>query len=203
MVVICGEQINMKRVVVFCGASAGNLPVYAEAAYELGKTLAQSGIGLVYGGAQIGLMGAVAEGALDAGGEVIGVIPHFLDAKEIAHEGLTEMFRVETMHQRKAKMSALSDGIIALPGGFGTLEELFEMLTWGQLGLHPKPIGLLNVGGFYDDLLQFVATMVASGLLRAEHSAMILVSDTIKDLLQQMHKYVAPEAPKWLSSNQT
>ena len=134
----------MKSVTVFCGSSMGTDPIYKSQAFLLGKTLAQQNIKLIYGGAKVGLMGAVADGALSENGKVIGVLPHFLGTKEIAHESLTELIRVESMHERKTKMSELSEGVIALPGGFGTLEELFEMLTWGQLGLHQKPIGILN-----------------------------------------------------------
>src|SRR5579871_5059480 len=139
----------MKRIVVFCGSSSGTDGVYAEQAYMTGATLAKLGIGLVYGGARVGLMGAVADGALAHGGEVIGVLPRFLSGKEIGHEGLTDLVLVDTMHERKMKMHDLSDGVITLPGGFGTMEEMFEMLTWGQLGIHRKPIGLLNIAGFY------------------------------------------------------
>lgn len=155
--------------VVFCGSSAGTDPVFEEQAYRLGKTLAQRNIGLVYGGAKVGLMGAVANGSLENGGHVTGVLPRFLGSKEIAHENLTELELVDTMHQRKTRMNELADGVIALPGGFGTLEEFFEMLTWAQLGLHGKPIGILNVNGFYDDLLTFIQTMTDKGFLRETH----------------------------------
>src|SRR5690606_15661454 len=138
----------MNNIVVFCGSSIGTDRVYEEQAFLLGKTLAEASLGLVYGGAKVGLMGAVADGALGHGGKVVGVLPRFLQTREIAHDGLTELFIVETMHERKTKMNELCDGIIALPGGFGTMEEFFEMLTWGQLGLHQKPVGLLNTDGF-------------------------------------------------------
>ena len=146
----------MKRISVFCGSSFGTDKVFEEHAYLLGKTLAAKNIGVVYGGANVGLMGAVANGALQNGGEVIGVLPHFLQTKEIAHTSLTELILVETMHERKTKMDGLCDGVIALPGGFGTLEEFFEMLTWAQLGLHKKPIAILNVNGFYNALLEMM-----------------------------------------------
>jgi len=189
----------MKRITVFCGSSNGTDEVFEIQAEELGRALARNGIGLVYGGADIGLMGAVARGVLNDGGEVIGVLPEFLRTKEIAHEGLTELIVVKTMHERKTKMNELCDGIIALPGGYGTLEELFEMLTWGQLGLHSKPIGILNIGGYYDALISFVNTMVEKGFLKEVNQQMILVSDDIGDLLEKMHAYVAPNVPKWLS----
>src|SRR5882672_4291706 len=156
----------MKRIVVYCGSSFGTESVYQEQAYATGVTLARLNIGLVYGGARVGLMGAVADGALAHGGEVIGVLPRFLSGKELGHAGLTDLILVDTMHERKLKMHELSDGVIALPGGFGTLEELFEMVTWGQLGLHKKPVGLLNVAGFYDELLSFIQTMVDKGFLK-------------------------------------
>lgn len=149
----------MKNITVFCGSSFGTEEIYKEQAELLGKTLAKQNIGLVYGGANVGLMGAVADGALSENGTVIGVLPNFLRSKEIAHQGLTELILVESMHERKTKMSELCDGVIALPGGFGTLEELFEMLTWAQLGLHKKPIAILNISGFYDSLLELLETM--------------------------------------------
>jgi uncharacterized protein (TIGR00730 family) len=152
----------------------------------------------VYGGAKIGLMGAVADGALSEGGKVIGVLPNFLRSKEIAHEGLTELILVESMHERKLEMHELSDGVIALPGGFGTLEELFEMLTWAQLGLHKKPIGILNIDGFYDSLNIMIQTMVDKGFLKVMNQQMLLVSDNIDDLLDKMNNYVAPIVGKWI-----
>jgi hypothetical protein len=193
----------MKRITVFCGASSGNDSIYHEQAVRVGQTLVKQKIGLVYGAGRIGIMGAVAEGVLGAGGEAIGVIPKFLCSKEIAHDGLTELILVDTMHERKAKMHELSDGIIALPGGFGTLEELFEMLTWAQLGLHKKPIGLLNTNGYYDALIALIQNMVDSGFLKGINQNMLLVSDTIEDLLSQMGKYVAPDVPKWISEETT
>jgi len=188
----------MKRITVFCASSIGTDETFRQQATELGKTLAKRNMGLVYGGAKIGLMGAVADGALGEGGEVIGVLPHFLKGKEIAHFGLTELILVDTMHQRKTKMNELSDGVIALPGGFGTLEELFEMLTWAQLGLHRKPIGLLNVNGYYDALVSLIQTMTDRALLKDINQQMLLVSDDINDLLQQMDDYVAPVVGKWI-----
>lgn len=188
----------MKRITVFCASSFGTEKIYEEQAIALGKTLAEQNIELVYGGANVGLMGAVADGALHAGGKVIGVLPNFLRSKEIAHLGLTELILVESMHERKTKMNDLCDGVIALPGGFGTLEELFEMLTWAQLGLHKKPIAILNVNGFYDSLIALLQNMTEKGLLKEVNREMLLVSDNIDDLLDQMKNYVAPTVGKWI-----
>ena len=191
----------MKSVTVFCGSSMGNDAVYKEQATFLGQALAKRKITLVYGGAKVGLMGAVADGALREGGHVIGVLPHFLRSKEIAHEGLTELILVDTMHERKTKMNELSDGVIALPGGFGTLEEFFEMLTWAQLGLHAKPIGTLNVAGFYDSLNILVQHMVDHGFLKAMNQHMLLTSDVIDELLEKMKNYVAPAVKRWIEKD--
>ena len=190
----------MKRITVFCGSSFGTDSMYQTKATELGRALAKKGIQLVYGGANVGLMGAVADGALSEGGKVIGVLPHFLQTKEIAHEGLTELILVESMHERKTKMNEISDGVIALPGGFGTIEELFEMLTWAQLGLHKKPVAILNVDGFYDYLNSFIDVMVGKGFLKSVNKEMLLVSDNIDNLLNQMSEYTAPEVGKWISN---
>ncbi|MCD9855879.1 TIGR00730 family Rossman fold protein [Epilithonimonas sp. JDS] len=189
----------MKRVTVFCGSSFGTDDIFRTQAYSLGKTLAAQNIGLVYGGANVGLMGAVADGVLEKGGEVIGVLPNFLKSKEIAHDHLTELILVETMHERKTKMNDLCDGVIALPGGFGTLEEFFEMLTWAQLGLHKKPIAILNIDGFYDDLITFIQTTVDKGFLKKVNQDMLIVSDNIDDLLDQMKNYQAPTVGKWIT----
>ncbi|MDQ6529942.1 TIGR00730 family Rossman fold protein [Flavobacterium sp. LHD-85] len=188
----------MKRITVFCASSFGTEKIYEEQATALGRTLAEQNIELVYGGANVGLMGAVADGALNAGGKVIGVLPNFLRSKEIAHLGLTELILVESMHERKTKMNDLCDGVIALPGGFGTLEELFEMLTWAQLGLHKKPIAVLNVNGYYDALITLLQTMTEKGLLKEVNREMLLVSDHIDDLLDKMKNYVAPTVGKWI-----
>ena len=196
------KKITMKRITVFCASSFGTEKIYEEQAIALGKTLAEQNIELVYGGANVGLMGAVADGALNAGGKVIGVLPNFLRSKEIAHLGLTELILVESMHERKTKMNELCDGVIALPGGFGTLEELFEMLTWAQLGLHKKPIAILNVNGFYDALIELLQTMTEKGLLKEVNQKMLLVSDTIDDLLYQMKNYVAPTVGKWIDKKE-
>ncbi|UYQ94324.1 TIGR00730 family Rossman fold protein [Chitinophaga horti] len=192
----------MKRITVFCASSPGFKEVYMQAARSVGHTLASRGTGLVYGGAKVGLMGAVADGALEAGGEVIGVIPDFLRSKEIAHTGLTELIIVESMHARKTKMNDLCDGVIALPGGFGTLEELFEILTWGQLGLHQKPIGLLNTAGFYDHLIGLLDHMTTEGLLKAANRDMLLVSENVEELLSLMSAYVPPVTGKWISRDE-
>lgn len=192
----------MKRITVFCGSSYGTEKLFEEQAYTVGKALAKEKIKLVYGGAKVGLMGAVANGALENGGIVIGVLPTFLKRVEIAHEGLSELILVETMHQRKTKMDELSDGTIALPGGFGTLEEFFEMLTWAQLGLHKKPVALLNVNGFFNDLLSFIQTMVDKGFLKQINRDMLLVSDNIEDLLEQMKNYKAPSVQKWINKEE-
>ncbi len=189
----------MKRITVFCGSSMGNAPLFKEQAYALGRTLAELKIGVVYGGAKVGLMGEIANGALENHGEVIGVLPRFLQEKELAHEGLTELLLVESMHERKTKMHELSDGVIMLPGGFGTLEEFFEMLTWAQLGLHQKPIGILNTNGFYTHLMDLIQTMVDQGFLKAMNQDMVLVSDEIDQLLLLMKNYKAPTVGKWIT----
>jgi len=177
---------------VFCGSSPGNNDLYYQEAYHLGVFLAESNIKLVYGGAKVGLMGAVADGALSKGGTVVGVIPDFLLNKEIAHDGLTELKVVQSMHQRKSIMDELSDGSIILPGGFGTMDEMFELLTWGQLGLHKKPIGILNTDGFYDDLIACLDKMVLKNLLRQTNRDMLLVSQDIITLFGMMKTYEAP-----------
>lgn len=193
----------MERITVFCGSSPGTDGMYAEQAFLVGQSIAKKQIGLVYGGAKVGLMGAVADGALRNGGEVIGVLPRFLKGKEIAHANLTELILVESMHERKMKMHDLSDGVIALPGGFGTLEELFEMLTWAQLGLHNKPIGLLNIDGFYDPMINLIQGMVEKGFLKEVNQKMLLVGDEIEDLLHQMENYKAPIVGKWITKDKT
>jgi len=192
----------MKSIVVFCGSSTGNDPAIISSAKQLGKLLADRHITLVYGGAKIGVMGAVAQSTLNAGGRVVGVIPDFLKVKEVYHPGLTELIITQNMHERKLKMHELTDGIITLPGGFGTLEELFEMITWAQLGLHQYPIGLLNTNGFYDDLLKMLKKMVTSGFLKQENYDMLLVDDTVSGLLAKMEKYKPMPLPKWIKKNQ-
>jgi len=176
----------MKRITVFCGSSNGTKKEYREQAYYLGKTLAIKNIGLVYGGASIGLMGAVADGALANGGEVIGVIPDFLQTKEIAHDSLSQLIVTATMHERKTKMNELCDGVIALPGGFGTIEELFEMLTWAQLALHQKPIGILNTDGYFNHLIAFVQHQLDEQFIKPFHQHLLIVGNTVDDLLEKM-----------------
>jgi len=190
----------MKSICVYCASSLGNNPYFAEQAFELGQTLAEHGIDVIYGGAKVGLMGKVADGAKSKNGKVFGIIPEFLAAKEIKHDHLDELIVVQTMHERKALMQEKSDGFIALPGGFGTMEELFEILTWGQLGLHKKPIGILNLEGYYDALIQLVETMIQKGLLKSEYKEMLLVSDSIDDLISQMNLYEVPFVTKWEGS---
>lgn len=188
----------MSSMCVFCGSSSGDRPVFLEAARHLGATLAQRGYGLVYGGARVGLMGAVADAVLQAGGDVVGVIPQALAAKEIAHDGLTELVVVDSMHQRKAEMAARADGFIALPGGMGTLEELFEVLTWAQLGIHRKPCGVLDVDGYYGALLGFLDAAVERGFLRSRHRQLLQVSTSAEALLDAFEAYQPPDLPKWL-----
>jgi uncharacterized protein (TIGR00730 family) len=189
----------MKRITVFCGSSMGNKKIFKSTATGLGKALVQRKIDLVYGGAKVGIMGAIADSVLQEGGKVTGVLPRFLQAKELAHEGLTELILVDSMHERKTKMNELCDGALALPGGFGTLEELFEMLTWGQLGLHKKPVGILNTGGFYDSLNLLTQTMVDNGFLKALNRDMLLTDENIDRILDKMENYIAPEIVKWLA----
>jgi uncharacterized protein (TIGR00730 family) len=192
----------MKRITVFCGSSPGFDHRYVTQAEAFGRLLAERKIGVVYGGARIGLMGAVADGALNAGGEVIGVLPGFLKDKEIANEHLTQLIIVETMHERKVKMHELSDGVVALPGGFGTMDEFFEMLTWGQLGLHSKPIGLYNINGFYDRLIGFTQTMVEQGFLNHCNRQMILDASSAEELLEKMERYTPPLGEKWVTQDE-
>jgi uncharacterized protein (TIGR00730 family) len=193
----------MKSIVVFCGSGDGYNESYRETAYGVGKTLAERNIRIIYGGAKVGLMGALADGALQHGGEVVGVIPYFLKTKEVAHEEVTEMIVVETMHERKLKMNEMSDGIITMPGGWGTMEEMFEMLSWGMLGLHQKPVGLLNVNGYYDALKALCNNMVQEGFLSENVNATLLISESIEELLEQMESYVPPEMPKWITKQTT
>ncbi|MGL6126689.1 TIGR00730 family Rossman fold protein [Chryseobacterium artocarpi] len=192
----------MKSITVFCGSSFGTDKIYEEQAFLLGKTLAKQKIQLIYGGSQTGLMGTIADGALSENGKVTGVLPHFLQSKEIAHKNLTELILVETMHERKTKMSDLCEGVIVLPGGYGTLEEFFEMITWAQLGLHKKPIGILNIDGFYNDLISLVQNMVDKGFLKSVNRDMLLISDNIDDLLEKMRNYQAPTVGKWISKEE-
>jgi hypothetical protein len=192
----------IKSVVIFCGSGNGKNPSFLDMAFETGKFLATKNINVIYGGAKIGLMGAVADGALSVGGKVIGVIPDFLAGKEIRHDNLTEKFTVTSMHDRKLMMSDLCNGVIALPGGFGTMDELFEMLTWAQLGLHQKPIGLLNFNGYYDHLLKFVNSMMDENFISASNRSILLEDSSIEQLLIKMQSYTAPPIPQSMKRDQ-
>lgn len=195
--------MRMKRICVYCGSSPGKLPQYQEAARQLGMEMARRGLGLVYGGASVGVMGAVADGVLEAGGSAIGVLPYFFATKEVAHDSLSELIVVNSMHERKARMAELSDGFIALPGGWGTFEEIFEMLTWAQLGLHEKPCGLLNVGGYYNDLYRFLEQAVEQRFVKEEFRPMIMMDDSSIGLLERFSSYRAPRVKKWIGPEET
>lgn len=190
----------MKSIAVFCGASLGNDALIISEAYQLGKTLAKENITLVYGAAKIGIMGRVAEGALDHNGKVIGVIPDFLKTKEIASNLLTELIVTKNMHNRKVIMYEKSDGFIIMPGGFGTLDEFFEITTWGQLGLHGKPIGILNTNGYYDALIAQSKVMVERGFLKQENLEAVVVDTTIEGVLKKMKNFKPLPKPKWLNT---
>ena len=190
--------MSLKSVCVFCGASPGARPIYHEAAAQLGRHIAERGLTLVYGGGAVGLMGVVADAALAAGGEVIGIIPQSLERAEIGHKGLTRLEVVDGMHARKARMAELADAFIALLGGLGTLEELFEVWTWGQLGYHAKPLGLLEVDGFYARLTDFLDHLVAERFVREQHRAILQVSASPAELLARMDAWQPTAAPKWV-----
>jgi uncharacterized protein (TIGR00730 family) len=190
----------MNRLCVYCGSSPGVGESYIQAAKSLAALLVSAGIGLVYGGACKGLMGVMADTMLAGGGEVRGVIPRALEGKEVAHTGLTRLHVVESMHERKSLMAVLADGFVALPGGFGTLEEIIEVLTWGQLQFHSKPCGLLNVDGYFDDLLAFFDHAEQRGFLRPQHRGMLLVADTPAELLDRFEHYEPPDVDKWDAS---
>ncbi|MDF2396499.1 MULTISPECIES: LOG family protein [Pseudomonas] len=192
--------MSLTSVCVFCGASTGTNPLYREAAQALGRAIAERKLTLVYGGGAVGLMGIVADAALAAGGEVIGIIPQSLKDKEIGHNGLTRLEVVDGMHARKARMAELSDAFIALPGGLGTLEELFEVWTWGQLGYHHKPLGLLEVSGFYEKLSGFLDHIVGEGFVRAPHRDMLQISDSPASLLDALDAWKPSVADKWADS---
>lgn len=189
----------MQRVCVYCGSSMGARPVYAEAAETLAEELVSQDLELVYGGASKGIMGVIADRVLELGGKVHGVIPKMLQDKEIAHEGLTELHVVPSMHQRKTVMAALSDAFVAMPGGFGTLEEIIEIVTWGQLQIHDKPCGLLNVDGYFDPLLRYLDHAVDEGFLRIENRRMLLSDDDAARLLTRLERYSAPKIEKWIT----
>ncbi len=187
----------MNRLCVYCGSSPGTGDDYVSAARELGKLLLRQQIGLVYGGASRGIMGVIADTVLEGGGKVTGIIPQALHGKEIAHEGLTELHVVDSMHERKSLMAVLSDGFVAMPGGFGTLEEIIEVITWGQLGFHDKPCGLLNIAGYFHHLLAFLDHSAAQGFLHPQHRSMLLVASTPAGLLKKFENYVPPSVEKW------
>jgi len=189
---------TFKRLCVFCGSSHGANPAYAEAAKTAGNELARRGIGLVYGGGNIGLMGVIADAVLAAGGHVIGVIPEALMAKEVGHRGLPDLRVVKTMHERKALMAELSDGFVALPGGIGTFEEFFEIVTWAQLGLHSKPCALLNVNGFYDPLLHLMDHAIAERFVKPKQRDLVLAEADFSTLLDRMAEHHVPHEPKWI-----
>jgi uncharacterized protein (TIGR00730 family) len=186
----------MKSIAIFCGSAAGNNPIFIQTAQQVGRVLAQQQIQLVYGGGKVGLMGAVADSVLQHGGRVIGVMPQALVDREIAHTGLTELYVVENMHQRKMQMSELADGFIALPGGAGTLEEIYEQWTWAQLGTHAKPCAFLNVAGYYRLLLEMIQVMVEQGFTQQRYADMLIQADNIEDILAAFRDYQAPKA-KW------
>jgi uncharacterized protein (TIGR00730 family) len=194
---------GLRRVCVFSGSSPGARPAYRAMARSLGTSLARAGLGLVYGGAKVGLMGALADAAIESGGEAIGVIPKALVDKELAHPGLTELRVVASMHERKQQMAELADAFVALPGGMGTLEEMAEILTWAQLGIHAKPCGLLNVEGYYDRLTHFLDHAVAERFITPEHRSMLVVAATPGELLQAFATYRAPTVKKWVDLDQT
>jgi uncharacterized protein (TIGR00730 family) len=191
------------RVCVFCGSNNGNEPSYAQAARTLGTLFAREGIALVYGGGSVGLMGILADTVLQAGGEVIGVIPHALWAREVGHAGLTDLRIVDTMHERKAMMADLSDAFIALPGGLGTLEEIFEIWTWAQLGLHAKPLGFLDVGGFFRPLMQFLDGAASARFLKEEHRGIALIESDPEALLRRFDSWQPPRVQKWITRDET
>jgi len=190
---------TLTSIAVFCGSSEGNDTIIISQAIKLGETLAKENITLIYGASKIGVMGKVAQGVLEHKGKAIGVIPEFLKKKEVVHLGLHKLITTKNMHQRKLKMHDLSDGFIALPGGFGTLEELFEIITWAQLGLHQKPIGLLNTNGFYNDLIELLEKMVVKGFLKMENLELLIVDDNIESLLDKMKAFKQMQVPKWLN----
>jgi uncharacterized protein (TIGR00730 family) len=193
----------MRSVCVFCGSSRGNDPAFTRAAEDLGRAFVRRGMTLVYGGGNIGLMGVAADEVLRGGGRVIGVIPRQLVEKELAHHGVTELRIVGSMHERKALMAELADGFLALPGGYGTVEEFSEVLTWGQLGLHQKPMGMLNVSGYYDHLLQFLDHAVRTNLLRGEHRQLVLECDDAEQLLDRMLHWRPGPVEKWIRPDET
>lgn len=193
----------MKRICVFCGSNKGADPIYLETAAKVGEFLARENIELVYGGGRVGLMGKVADMVLANGGRVTGVIPAALDKKEIAHKGLTELHVVNSMHERKTLMAELADGFIALPGGFGTFEEFCEIVTWAQLGIHQKPCALLNVGGFYDNLIAQIDFSVAQNFISTEHRRLVIVECEVEKIYESMKNFQPPQTGKWIDEDET
>jgi uncharacterized protein (TIGR00730 family) len=193
----------MKNICVYCGSNMGKNPRYRAAAIELGNTLVDRGIGLVYGGASVGIMGTIADAVLARGGEVTGVIPMALNEKEIAHPGLSRLHVVKSMHERKALMAELADGFVALPGGWGTIEEIFEVLTWAQLGFHQKPCGLLNEEGYYDHLFSFLEHAIEQQFVKAEYWPMLMMRPDAASLLDAFGTYQAPNVRKWIQPSET
>ena len=194
--------MKINRICVYCGSSPGKNPAFSLAASYLAKTMCEREIGLVYGGAAVGVMGALANAVLGAGGEAIGVIPKSLAVKEVAHDNLTELHVVSSMHERKAMMAELAEGFIALPGGWGTLEEIFEILTWAQLGFHEKPCGLLNIEGYYDGLISFLDNAIEQQFVREVCRPMLMTSHDPVDLLNQFASYRAPKVRKWMGEDE-
>ena len=195
--------MTIRRVCVFCGSNTGNDPAYIEAAQSLGRLFAREGIALVYGGGSVGLMGQLADAVLEAGGEAIGVIPHALWAREVGHRGLTDLRIVDTMHERKATMAELADAFIALPGGLGTLEEIFEVWTWAQLGLHQKPLGFLDVNGFYAPLMEFLDRAVRARFVKEQHRAIAMIASDAEALLRRFDSWQPPRVEKWITKEET
>jgi len=193
----------LKKLCVYCGSSVGKRPEYHEGAKQLAKILVSRGIDLVYGGAAIGVMGIIADAVLEGGGKVTGIIPEDLMGKEVAHQGITELMVVPSMHERKAVMADISDGFIALPGGIGTLEELFEIFTWAQLGFHSKPVGLLNINGYFDNLIKFLDTAVDEQFMNITHRSMLVVEHDPELLIQRLKSYESPVLKKWIDREAT
>ncbi len=197
-----GWSDRPRRVCVFCGSNDGAHPRYLEIARQTGEALTARGLAVVYGGANRGLMGAVADSALATGGEVYGVLPYGLKAMEVAHEGLTSLDLVDTLHERKARMMELSGGFLILPGGHGTLEEFFEVLTWLQLAIHDAPVGVMNLDGYYDHIIQHLDLCVREGFIKPEHRALVIFENSLEALLDRMESFVPPERPKWVGGRE-
>jgi uncharacterized protein (TIGR00730 family) len=195
--------MEIRRICVFCGSNSGKDPVYRQAAVALGKTIVRRELDLVYGGGSVGLMGILADTVLEAGGSVTGIIPRALERREVAHEQLTAIHVVDDMHTRKAKMEELADAFVAMPGGYGTLEELFEVVTWAQLGLHRKPVGMLNPAGYFDGLLDCIDSAVVEGFIKPEHRRLLVVGAEPDALLDALARHEPPEVEKWIREGET